>query len=396
MKKKPTTYERRGVSAQKRDVHEATKNLDKGLFPGAFCKIHADPDSPHYCRILHPDTGGTKASLAWLTWKTTGNLDAVRGIGIDAAVMNTEDVGCVGAVKNLLLSQTISKNTFIVPGEVVKTIIQSTNEFCKMLCQWGCECELACGETASVGDNVRALEVGSSVSVRMKKKYVIDASHMSPGNFLVGFSSTGQAMWEHPWGENSGIGDNGLTNARHDSLCPSYRKFTETFAPQMRRGLVYRGKYKLTDQLPQDPRFTIAGALLSPTRTYLPLIRKILQEVGHRHIRGIIHCTGGGQTKIAKFGAHGCRFVIHSPFDIPPVFQMLHEVSGLSWKEMYETYNMGWRLVMAVPDKKVAEDCIDISHQHCVDAQIVGEVRSRLGPGPNKVVIHSPHGTLRY
>ena len=391
-----SVYEQRGVSSTKADIHQAIQNLDKGLFPGAFCKILPDilAGSPHHCNILHHDTAGTKAGLAHLVWKLTGNLEAVAGVAVDALVMNTDDVGCVGAINGLIVNQAIGRNGFLIPGEVIQVIIESAERFCQMLSKWGVPCFFAGGETASVGDIVRTVDVGSSVVVRMRRRDVIDASRMVPGDIIVGFSSTGRATYENE--DNSGIGANGLTNARHDTLRPLYRRYRETYAPEMSKKLVYRGRYKIDDPLPQDSKFWIWKALLSPTRTYMPLIKLVLENVNRRHIHGIIHCSGGGQTKIVKFGRHGNRYVKKNLFPVPPLFQMLQEVSGLLWKEMYQTYNMGHRLEMAVPDNETANELIAISRHFKIDAQVVGEVRPKLGPGPNKVVIESPYGTFEY
>ena len=393
-RQKLSTYERRGVSSQKEDVHKATSSLDKGLFPGAFCKILPDVlgGSPSHCNILHPDTAGTKASLAYLAWRTTGNLGHLRGIPVDALVMNVDDVGCVGAVQGILVDQTINRNSFQIKDEI-KEIIESAEQFCAMLRVWRINCHFASGETASVPDLVRTFDVGTSVAVRMKRKDVIDASRVVPGDIIVGFSSTGQARWEAE--QNSGIGSNGLTNARHETLAPFYRKFTQTYAPEMDEALVYRGKYRLEDRLPEDRSFTIAGALLSPTRTYLPLIKMILEAVPRRYIHGIIHCSGGGQTKIRKFGRSGNRYVKYRPFPVPAVFKMIQEVSKLSWREMYEVFNMGWRLEMVVPDMKVANDIRKIAMDECdISAKVVGAVEEE--DGPNQVIIETPSGQEKY
>ncbi|MES2215923.1 MAG: AIR synthase related protein [Patescibacteria group bacterium] len=397
MKRKKSVYEQRGVSATKKDIHHAIRNLEKGLFPGAFCKILPDvlAESPRHCNILHADTAGTKSGLAALAWMRSGDARVVRGVAVDALVMNLDDVACVGATSRFLVNQTLGRNAHLIPGEVVEQVIDSANELCKMLNNIGIgiTCAFAGGETASVGDIVRTMDVGSSVVTRMLRKDVIDASNIGPMDIIVGISSTGQATWETE--ENSGIGSNGLTNGRHDTLCPFYRRYKETFAPQTKSQLIYRGRFRLSDKLPGDPRFTVEKALLSPTRTYLPLVNVVLKEIPRRHITGIIHCSGGGQTKCANFGKR-LRYVKHTPFKIPALFKMLQKASGLSWHEMYQVYNMGWRFEFVVKDKKIADDIIALAKICNLEAQIVGEVRPKLGPGPNKVEIHSSTDILQY
>ncbi len=396
MSSKKSTYERRGVSSTKADVHAAIAKLDKGLFPNAFCKILPDilAGSPHHCNILHADTAGTKAGLAYLMYSETGNPRYLKGVAVDALVMNIDDVGCVGATDRLLVNQTIGRNAFLVKDEAIQALIESAEEFCQLMRDWDIDCRFTGGETASVGDIVRTLDVGSSVAARMKRADVIDAGNMKRGDIIVGFSSTGTATWESY--KNSGIGANGLTNARHDTLADNYRKQTETFAPQMPKKLVYRGKYQLTDFLPGNDEFSIGEALLFPTRTYLPMINRVLKLVGRKNVHGIIHCSGGGQTKIMQFGGHGNRYVKDNLFPIPRVFQMLKNVSGLSWREMYEVYNMGHRLEIVVPEVNVALAIINCSMNCGIEAQVVGKVKPKLGPGPNKLVIDSPYGTLEY
>jgi phosphoribosylformylglycinamidine cyclo-ligase len=396
--KKRSVYEQRGVSATKADIHKAIRNIGKGLFPTAFCKILPDilGGSPLHCNVMHADTTGTKASLGYLAWLKTKNLDFIKGLAVDALVMNVDDIGCIGAYDNILVNQTLGRNARLIPGDVVEALITSANDFCEMLGKQniGITCAFAGGETASVGDVVRTLDVGSSAVVRMRRKDVIDAGNISSGNVLVGISSTGRAEWENE--VNSGMGSNGLTNSRHDTLKPMYRKYTETYAPQTRKELIYRGKYSLSSKLPGDPGFTIAKALLSPTRTYLPLIKLVLESVRRKYISGIIHCSGGGQTKIAHFGK-GLRYMKVNPFVIPPLFQMLQEVCGLSWKEMYQVYNMGWRMEFVVKDRAVAETIIAIAQSCGIDAQIVGHVATLVdGSAPNQVFIDSEHGQLNY
>lgn len=385
----------RGVSSSKTDVHKAIAKLDKGLYPGAFCKILPDylglPPDPRVCNVLHADTAGTKAGLAYMVWKKTGSIEAASNVAIDALVMNTDDVGCVGATGHLLVNQTIGRNSYLIPQEVIQAIINEAQAFCDMLSNHCIPCHFAGGETASVGDIVRTLDVGSSVAARMLRKDVIDASRIANGDYIVGFSSTGRAVWEDC--DNTGIGANGLTNARHDCFCDEYRGDSELYAPQMPKELVFRGPYQVTDDFPGDSSFTVGGALLSPTRTYLPLIKKVLDAVGRKHIHAIIHCSGGGQTKIGKFG-NAKRYIKVNPFPIPPVFEMIQKVSGLSWYEMYQTFNMGHRLEMVVNDKAVAQEVMHISRQECrIESRMVGHVLDRVSPGlGNTVEIEMPSG----
>jgi phosphoribosylformylglycinamidine cyclo-ligase len=392
---KQSVYEQRGVSSTKSEVHKAISKLDKGLFPEAFCKVLPDVlgGSSKHCNVLHADTAGTKAGLAWLAWMETRDLQMVRGIGIDALVMNIDDVGCIGGVDHLVFNQTIGRNKFLVSGEVIQAIIEGTQEFCGMLQKEGIDCQFAGGETADVGDIVRTLDVGSSLVARLPRKDVIDASRMAPGDFIVGFSSTGKARWERT--ENSGIGANGLTNARHDTLIKSYRQYRETYAPQQKKNLVYRGKWRLAYRLPDQNEFSIAEALLSPTRTYLPIIKMILKEINRKYIHGIIHCSGGGQTKIGKFGRPGNSYVKNALLPIPPIFKFLQEVSGLPWKEMYQTYNMGHRLEIVVPHFRVAEVMISMAAEVGIRAEVVGDVRKNKGKTSN-VVIQTNDGTFTY
>src|SRR3989344_4886608 len=385
-----TVYAERGVSPDKADVHKAVAKLSQGLFPTAFCKILPDvlAGSPNHCNILHADTAGTLAGLVWLVWKTTGNLEAVKSASIAALVMNTDDVACVGAVDNFLVNQTVGRNSFVVPAEVLEAVIAGAQEFCDMLASLQIKCVFAGGETADVPDIVRTLDVGSSLAVRMKRSHIIDAGRMEPGDYIIGLSSTGTAEWEK--GSNSGIGANGLTNARHDLLRPLYRSIRDSHAPQMRKGLAYRGPFKFENQLPET-RFTIAEALNSPTRTYLPIVKDILRTVGRKHIKGIIHCSGGGQTKIGKFGPAHNRYVKHTMSPVPRLFETIQKVSGLTWWEMYKVFNMGHRMEFIVPDAKIAQDCIDVSFGYRVPAQVVGHIEVRPSNEPERVFITLPH-----
>ncbi len=395
-----SVYERRGVSATKTEVHQAVSKLNPGLYPGAFCRICpdvlGDPPSPRYCNIMHPDTDGTKPALAYLVWKVTGNIRAVCGLAQDALVMNFDDVGCVGACGRMLATQTLGRNKHIIPGEIIEALIASNREFCERLWPWGIECTIAAGETADVGDVIRTLDVASCVTARMRRKDVIDASRIVPGDIMIGFSSTGQAIWESE--PNSGIGCNGLTNARHSVLAPHYRKYTETYAPQTPRELVYCGRYDVDSALPHDPSQQVWQALLSPTRTYLPLMRAIIKAIPKRYIHGFIHCTGGGQTKIINFGQPGNVYIIDNPFPIAPVFVLIQRASGLPWEEMYQVSNMGWRLIMLTPDQGVVEEVRAISAKCRIDSQPVGRVAAPESSGvtQRRVIIQSPFGTLVY
>ena len=387
-----STYAQRGVSSSKGEVHAAIKDLNPGLFPGAFCKIMPS-DHPRYCEIMHCDSAGTKTSLAFLLWQVTkGECDfGLRGTPVDALVMNVDDVICVGATGNFMVNQFIARNKFLINGEAVKILIRSADEFCKMLTEQGVKCQFAGGETADVPDNVRGFEVSSSLHVRMKRADVIDASRICPGNILVGLSATGKAKWEKR--ENSSIGANGLTDARHDMLADLYKIYTETYAPQVPEELVYRGNYQLDDTLP-DTNMLVLEALLSPTRTYAPLLRTIIKYLGPKKINGIIHCTGGGQTKIGKFGQEGNRYVINKPFDVPPIFRTIRKVSNKMWWDMFKVYNMGWRMVLALSDMQAAKQCIFLSEQAGIEAKIIGHVARQTKKHPGKVEIMSPDGEV--
>jgi phosphoribosylformylglycinamidine cyclo-ligase len=394
-----TLYEQRGVSSQKKDVHKAIANLDKGLYPGAFCKILPDhlAESPRHCNIMHTDTAGTKTSLAYLYWKITGDLDTATNIAIDTLVMNVDDVACVGSTGPFLVNQTLGINSFRITAEFFAAVMQKAEKFCSLLRDYDIPCYFAGGETASVGDVVRTIDVGGSLTARMKRRDVIDASRMKAGDIIVGFSSTGQAKWEDV--ENSGMGSNGLTNGRHDLLAPIYRKHTETYAPEMKKSLVYRGKYQVRDNFPEHCRInsgisskmSIGKALLSPTRTYVPLIKAVLDRVKRKYIHGIIHCTGGGQTKIGKFGT-GNKYYKFNLFETPPIFGLLQQESKISFKEMCQTYSMGHRLEMIVSDQTVADEIRKISFELCaIDAKEIGEIVTNTKKA-NKLYISGPFG----
>lgn len=389
-------YEQRGVSSSKIEVHAAIEKLDRGLFPGAFCKILPDylANDSMYCCMQHADGAGTKAGLAYLFWRATGNLEVWKGIIRDSLFMNLDDAGCVGALGPFLVSLSIGRNKALIPGEVIKTLIEGCQEVCDQMTELGIPCIFTGGETADLGDLVRTITVDNTVTVRFRRDEVIDAREITNPAYIVGFSSTGQARWETE--PNSGMGSNGLTNARHDVLSRYYRKFPETYAPETKLELVYCGDYGLYERLPGDNRFTIASALLSPTRTYLPLIKRLLEEVGRENILGFIHCSGGGQTKIGKFGQKGIVYHKYDPFPIPPLFKLLKEARGLSDRELYESYNMGHRLEAVVPTLKIAELCIKAAAADSIEAKVVGKVIPGDVPDHRKVVINTDSGQESY
>jgi phosphoribosylformylglycinamidine cyclo-ligase len=384
-----TRYERRGVSSSKEEVHAAIKNLDKGLYPGAFCKILSDPaGDPDYCCVKHSDGSGSKIALSYLAWKLGLGLRWWRAIAQCSIVMNTDDVACIGAVGYpTLLTQTINRNPFRISGEVISELVAGCNEFCERLNNLGAhirsEIIHAGGETADVGDLVRTITLDNDIFVRFPRKEVIDASRIQPGDVIIGFSSTGQAKWEDE--ATSGVGCNGLTNARHDLLHHDYAIYQETYASEMHADLVYRGTHHLDDLLPRDNAFTIGSALLSRTRPYSPLISGLLKVIPREHIHGLIHCSGGGQTKIGKFGGPGLIYLKDKMFPIPPLFMALQEVGRLPWREMFMAYNMGHRLE-AVVAAEVADACIEASHRCGIEARRIGEVLKN-DSSANRVVI---------
>lgn len=392
-------YQARGVSAGKAEVHAAIAAQDGGLFPGAFCKIVADEltgDADH-CLAVHADGAGTKSSLAYLAWKEGMGSLVWEGIAQDSLVMNLDDLGCIGALGPFLISNTIGRNAKRIPGEVIAGIVTGYQRVCDLLTREGVPCRMTGGETADVGDLVRTVIVDSTVVCRLRRDRVIDAARMTPGDVIVGFSSTGQAAWEAC--PNAGIGSNGLTSARHEGLGGDYRaKYPETYAPEIDPNLVYCGKHRLSDPLPGDDTFTVGEALLSPTRTYLPLIKRLLEAIPVGDLHGLIHCSGGGQSKIVKFGrpgaAKGLRFVKDACFPVPPLFRMLQEATGQSWAECYSVYNMGHRLEAVVPAAR-AQTCIDLAQACGIEARVVGRVEERDEPG-NEVVVATPMGTFSY
>ena len=366
-------YMQRGVSASKEDVHNAIKNLDKGLFPKAFCKVVPDfmGNDDAYCNIMHADGAGTKSSLAYMYWKETGDLSVWKGIAQDAIIMNIDDLLCVGATENILLSSTIGRNKNLIPGEVISALINGTEEVLQMLRDNGMNIISTGGETADLGDLVRTVVVDSTVIGRMKREDVITNEKIKPGQVIVGLASFGKANYESEY--NGGMGSNGLTSARHD-VFDKYlaEKYPESFDPDVPNDLVYAGTKKLTDTVDGSP--LDAGKLvLSPTRTYAPVIIEILKQF-REQIGGLIHCSGGAQTKILHF-IDQLHVVKHNLFDVPPLFKMIQEESGTDWKEMYKVFNMGHRMEVYI-DETHAEDIIAISKSFGIDAQVIGHTEA--------------------
>ena len=367
-------YAQRGVSAAKEDVHNAIKNVDKGLFPKAFCKIVPDylTGSSDHCLVMHADGAGTKSSLAYLYWKETGDLSVWKGIAQDALIMNVDDLLCVGAVDNILLSSTIGRNKNLIPGEVISAIINGTEELIESLKSFGVHIFSTGGETADVGDLVRTIIVDSTVTARMKRSAVIDNGNIQAGDVIAGLASYGQATYVAAY--KGGMGSNGLTSARHDVFHKYLaEKYPESFDPQVPHQLVYAGTKGLTDAVEGSP--LDAGKLvLSPTRTYAPIIQKVLQEVGAKHLHGMVHCSGGAQTKILHF-VENLHIVKDHLFEIPPLFKLIQKESKTDWKEMYQVFNMGHRMELYVRPE-IAEEIIAISKSFGVEAQIVGRVEA--------------------
>jgi phosphoribosylformylglycinamidine cyclo-ligase len=366
-------YHQRGVSASKEDVHEAIKKLDKGLYPKAFCKIVPDllTNDPAYCTVMHADGAGTKSSLAYIYWKETGDLNIWKGIAQDAIIMNIDDLLCVGATGPILLSSTIGRNKNKIPGEVISAIINGTEEVLEMLRHHGMDIVSTGGETADVGDLVRTIIVDSTVTARMRRSQVIDNAAIQEGDVIVGLASAGKAIYEKEY--NGGMGSNGLTSARHDVFAKEYAtKYPETFDPDVPNHLVYSGKYKVTDILPGTP-LTIGKLVLSPTRTYAPVVIQLLKVLAGQ-IRGMVHCSGGAQTKVMHF-IDNLHIVKDNLFEIPPLFKLIHEVSGTDMKEMYKVFNMGHRLEIYLPEKW-AQQVVDISKSFGVEAQVIGRVEA--------------------
>jgi phosphoribosylformylglycinamidine cyclo-ligase len=364
-------YNQRGVSASKEDVHQAIKLLDKGLFPKAFCKIVPDTlaADPDYCTIMHADGAGTKSSLAYIYWKETGDLSVWKGIAQDAIIMNIDDLLCVGATGPILLSSTIGRNKNLIPGEVISTIINGTEEVLEMLRQHGMEIYSTGGETADVGDLVRTIIVDSTVTARMKRKEVIDNANIQAGDVIVGLASYGKATYESEY--NGGMGSNGLTSARHDVFDHSYAtKYLETYDKAVPDELVYSGRYKVTDEKP-GVEVNVGKLVLSPTRTYAPVMLKVLDAL-RANIHGIVHCSGGAQTKVLHF-VENVHVVKDNLFPIPPLFKLIHECSGTDWKEMYKVFNMGHRMEIYLP-QQYAEQVISIAEGFGIEAKVIGRV----------------------
>jgi phosphoribosylformylglycinamidine cyclo-ligase len=367
-------YAKRGVSAAKEDVHNAIENVDKGLFPQAFCKIVPDhlSEDEDYCLIMHADGAGTKSSLAYMYWKETGDLSVWKGIAQDALIMNVDDLLCVGAVDNIMLSSTIGRNKNLIPGEVISAIINGTEELIIDLKKFGVNIHSTGGETADVGDLVRTIIVDSTVTARMKRSDIIDNANIKAGDVIVGLSSSGQATYETEY--NGGMGSNGLTSARHDVFRKELAsKYPESYDQAVPADLVYSGSKKLTEAIPDSP--IDAGKLvLSPTRTYAPIIKKILSKYNNTQVHGMIHCSGGAQTKILHF-IDNLHIIKDNLFSLPPLFKLIQEESKTSWKEMYQVFNMGHRMEIYVPEE-IASEIISISKSFNVDAQIVGRVEA--------------------
>lgn len=384
-------YAQRGVSASKEDVHNAIKNIDKGLFPNAFCKIVPDylTGSDDHCLVMHADGAGTKSSLAYMYWKETGDISVWKGIAQDALIMNVDDLICVGATDNIMLSSTIGRNKNLIPGEVISAIINGTEELIADLEKHGITIRSTGGETADVGDLVRTIIVDSTVTARMERKNVIDNANIKAGDVIVGLASFGKASYESEY--NGGMGSNGLTSARHDVFSKYLaKKYPESFDASVPEELVYSGNTKLTDEVPESP--LDAGKLvLSPTRTYAPIIKKVLEHYSSEEIHGMVHCSGGAQTKILHF-VENLHIIKDNMFPIPPLFKLIQEQSNTDWKEMYQVFNCGHRMELYV-DEKVAEDIVAISQSFDVDAQIIGRVESS---DTKKLTIQSTYGKFTY
>ena len=384
-------YAQRGVSASKEDVHNAIKNIDKGLFPNAFCKIVPDylTGSGDHCLVMHADGAGTKSSLAYMYWKETRDISVWKGIAQDALIMNIDDLICVGATDNIMLSSTIGRNKNLVPGEVISAIINGTEELISDLAKHGITIHSTGGETADVGDLVRTIIVDSTVTARMRRNDVIDNANIKAGDVIVGLASFGQATYETEY--NGGMGSNGLTSARHDVFSKYLAKqYPESFDASVPSELVYSGAKKLTDPVEGAP--LDAGKLvLSPTRTYAPIVKQLLKKYTSEHIHGMVHCSGGAQTKILHF-VNDLHILKDHLFKVPPLFKLIQEQSGTDWKEMYQVFNCGHRLELYV-DQSIAQDLIAISQSFNVDAQIIG----RVEPSPvKKLTISSEFGQFVY
>ena len=385
-------YLQRGVSASKEDVHNAIKNLDKGLFPKAFCKIVPDylTGSDDHCIVMHADGAGTKSSLAYMYWKETGDLSVWKGIAQDALIMNIDDLICVGATENIMLSSTIGRNKNKIPGEVISAIINGTQELVDELKKFDVEIHMTGGETADVGDLVRTIIVDSTVLARLKKEEVIDNSKISDGNIIVGLASFGKSSYETNY--NSGMGSNGLTSARHDIFSKILaEKYPESYDNDIPNELVYSGTKKLTEKL-TEINIDVGKFVLSPTRTYSPVIKKIIRSIGNKNINGIIHCSGGAQTKILHFINNDLHVIKDSLFDIPFLFKLIQHESNTEWAEMYKVFNCGHRMELYV-EPQFADEIINISNSFNIDAKIIGKV---VASGQKKLTIKSEFGEFNY
>ena len=384
-------YMQRGVSASKEDVHNAIKNIDKGVFPNAFCKIVPDilGGDEQYCNIMHADGAGTKSSLAYIYWKETGDISVWKGIAQDAIIMNIDDLACVGALNNVLYSSTIGRNQKVIPGKVITEIINGAEEVLQMLRDNGVNIISTGGETADVGDLVRTIIVDSTVTARIKKKDVYANDQIAPGDVIVGLASYGQATYETEY--NGGMGSNGLTSSRHDVFSKVYaEKYPESYEPSIPKELIYSGNYLLTDAVEGAP-VNMGKLVLSPTRTYAPVIKQLIAELG-KYIHGMIHCSGGAQTKILHF-VNNLHIVKDNLLEIPPLFKIIHEESGTDWKEMYKVFNMGHRMEIYLPEA-FAESVIQISNSFGIEAQIIGRVEKSASG--KKLTISGENGEFCY
>ena len=391
-KKSNNRYDLRGVSASKEDVHEAIKNIDKGLYPKAFCKVVPDylSNDDDYCIVMHADGAGTKSSLAYMYWKETGDMSVWKGIAQDALVMNIDDLICVGVTNNIILSSTIGRNKNLIPGNVISSIINGTEEIIEELNRYGVNIYSTGGETADVGDLVRTIIVDSTVTARVKRSEIIDNSNISDGNVIIGLSSSGQSTYENEY--NGGMGSNGLTSARHD-VFDKYlaKKYPESFDQSIPSELIYSGKIKLNQKIEGSP--LDAGKLvLSPTRTYAPVIKEILSSVVRSDIKGMVHCSGGAQTKILHFLNENLHAIKDNMFEVPILFDLIQKQSNTSWHEMYKVFNCGHRMELYV-NPKVADDIINISKSFNIEAKIIGRVEKS---SEKKLTIISKYGEFLY
>ena len=384
-------YDSRGVSFDKKEVHDAIKNIDKGLFPNAFCKIIPDLISgdDDYCIVMHADGAGTKSSLAYAYWKETGDLDVWKGISQDSLIMNIDDLICVGAIDNIIVSSTIGRNKKLIPGDVIKTIIEGNENVISKLNSHGINVKSSGGETADVGDLVKTIIVDSTVVCRLKKEDVIDNSNIKAGNVIVGLASFGKTNYEDQY--NSGIGSNGLTSARHDVFDKYLKdKFPETYDNSLSDDLIYSGSKKLTDKI-EGTNINAGQLVLSPTRTYAPVMKEIFSKINRKKINGLIHCSGGAQTKVMNF-VDNKHIIKDNLFDIPPVFNLIQKESGTNWREMYQVFNMGHRLEIYT-DGNTADEIISICDSFSLDAKIIGRVEEN---STNKLTIKSSKGHFNY